>query len=224
MHTTRSQPPAPPAPPHKHPFIKHTQSFQCVLIFQLFKSELFLPTGTVGNEGPDPVSPDGRYRFIVATNTNLAEGYKPQARRYRLRLTQESLKLTIRCKLSLIWVRSRNCGCLVTWFCYQLIAKPGNKTAAVLWPDPYPWNMHTALLCFIRSEVSVRYLRFNMIHLLIYFRVTSLASGTGTIGVITEMSHERHGVPDHWPFECLLNTLFGPTSKQHGSSALLALC
>ena len=28
-----------------------------------------------------------------------------------------------------IWVRSRNCGCLVTWFCYQLIAKPGNKTA-----------------------------------------------------------------------------------------------
>ena len=36
-----------------------------------------------------------------------------------------------------IWVRSRNCGCLVTWFCYQLIAKPGNKTASVSWPDPY---------------------------------------------------------------------------------------
>ena len=30
-----------------------------------------------------------------------------------------------------IWVRSRRCGCLVTWFCYQLIAKPGNET------DPY---------------------------------------------------------------------------------------
>ena len=29
-----------------------------------------------------------------------------------------------------IWVRSRRCGCLVTWFCYQMIAKPGNKTAA----------------------------------------------------------------------------------------------
>ena len=39
--------------------------------------------------------------------------------------------------LSNIWVRSQNCGCLVTWFCYQLIAKPGNKTAAVSWPDPY---------------------------------------------------------------------------------------
>ena len=34
------------------------------------------------------------------------------------------------------WVRSRNCGCLVTWFCYQLIAKTGNKTATVPWPDP----------------------------------------------------------------------------------------
>ena len=36
-----------------------------------------------------------------------------------------------------IWVRSRICGCLVTWFCYQLIPKPGNKTATVPWPDPY---------------------------------------------------------------------------------------
>ena len=36
-----------------------------------------------------------------------------------------------------IWVRSWNCGCLVTWFCYLLIAKPGNKTAIVPWPDPY---------------------------------------------------------------------------------------
>ena len=36
-----------------------------------------------------------------------------------------------------IWVRSRRCGCLVTWFCYQLIAKPGNMTAAPSWPDPY---------------------------------------------------------------------------------------
>ena len=36
----------------------------------------------------------------------------------------------------IIWVRSWNCGCLVTWFCYQLIAKPSNKTATVSWPDP----------------------------------------------------------------------------------------
>ena len=31
-----------------------------------------------------------------------------------------------------IWVRSRRCGCLITWFCYQKIAKPGNKTAALM--------------------------------------------------------------------------------------------
>ena len=36
-----------------------------------------------------------------------------------------------------IWVRSRNCGCLVTWFSYHLKAKPGNKTATVPCPDPY---------------------------------------------------------------------------------------
>ena len=34
------------------------------------------------------------------------------------------------------WVRSWNCGCLVTCFCYQLIAKPDNKTDPVPWPDP----------------------------------------------------------------------------------------
>ena len=28
-------------------------------------------------------------------------------------------------------------GFAINWFCYQLIAKPGNKTATVPWPDPY---------------------------------------------------------------------------------------
>ena len=45
-----------------------------------------------------------------------------------------------------IWVRSWNCSCLVTWFCYQLIAKPGNKTATVPWPDPYP-DSTTVTVC-----------------------------------------------------------------------------
>ena len=48
-----------------------------------------------------------------------------------------SLQLYEKMKCCFIWVRSRNCGCLVAWFCYRLIAKPGNKTAAVLWPDPF---------------------------------------------------------------------------------------
>ena len=41
------------------------------------------------------------------------------------------------CRQLFRWVRLRKCGCLVTWFCYQLIAKPGNKRAAVPWLDPY---------------------------------------------------------------------------------------
>ena len=53
-----------------------------------------------------------------------------------------------------IWVRSRRWGCLVTWFCYQLIAKPGNKTAAPSWPDPcesVEWALpmyYQCLLCW----------------------------------------------------------------------------
>ena len=53
-----------------------------------------------------------------------------------------------------IWARSWNCGCLVTWLCYQLIAKPGNKTAPVPWPDPYiyipfPTDYGLNVLCFL---------------------------------------------------------------------------
>ena len=52
-----------------------------------------------------------------------------------------------------IWVRSRNCGCLVTWFCFQMIAKPGNKTATVPWPDPYaPSQWETTLHCNVVSH------------------------------------------------------------------------
>ena len=37
----------------------------------------------------------------------------------------------------MIQVKSWKCACLVTWFCYHLIEKPGNKTGALSWPDPY---------------------------------------------------------------------------------------
>ena len=52
-------------------------------------------------------------------------------------LGHSELKVQWQCKDKEIWIRSRRCGCLVTWFCYQLIAKPGNKTTAPSWPDPY---------------------------------------------------------------------------------------
>ena len=63
-----------------------------------------------------------------------------------------------------IWVRSRRCGCLVTWFCYHMIAKPGNKTATPSWPDPYigevilqrkntdVWKASTMQGCWIQSR------------------------------------------------------------------------
>ena len=35
------------------------------------------------------------------------------------------------------WVRSWRYDCLVTCFCYPLIVKPGNKTAAPPWLNPY---------------------------------------------------------------------------------------
>ena len=39
----------------------------------------------------------------------------------------------------LLWVKNmgRVTELRLSWFCYQLIAKPGNKTATVPWPDPY---------------------------------------------------------------------------------------
>ena len=65
-----------------------------------------------------------------------------------------------------IWVRSRNCGCLVTWFCYQLIAKPGNKTATVSWPDPYRipfmiWKLQTTFSHLSSMKVFEFQLQFH---------------------------------------------------------------
>ena len=40
----------------------------------------------------------------------------------------------------IICIRSWRLSCLVTWFCYHMIAKPGNKTGTPLWPDQYVLN------------------------------------------------------------------------------------
>ena len=55
-----------------------------------------------------------------------------------------------------IWVRSQNIGCLFTWFCYQLIAKPGNKTATVPWPDPYSYVW--SIVCTFPNKWSIFFL------------------------------------------------------------------
>ena len=56
-------------------------------------------------------------------------------------------------KLLYIWVRSWRCGCLVTWFCYQLIAKAGIKTAAPSWPHPYSFVY--VLNCDLKARVML---------------------------------------------------------------------
>ena len=53
-----------------------------------------------------------------------------------------------------IWVMSRNCRCLVTWFCYQLIAKPGNKTATVSWHDPYHSSVFQWCTLWLKIKIS----------------------------------------------------------------------
>ena len=52
---------------------------------------------------------------------------------------------------------------LLTWFCYQLIAKPGNKTAAVSWPDPYaPSHWDMMLHCNIISHWLGAYTNWSL--------------------------------------------------------------
>ena len=46
---------------------------------------------------------------------------------------------------------------LVTWFCYQLIAKPGNKTVTVSWPDTIYWVKIYITLLVLKLEYSVLY-------------------------------------------------------------------
>ena len=71
--------------------------------------------------------------------------------------------------------RSQRCACLVTWFCYQMIAKPGNKTGPPLWPDPYHievaqngWNLgdDVSKWSFLIENICI-----IQILLLIYFQV-----------------------------------------------------
>ena len=65
-----------------------------------------------------------------------------------LRLNAKTATKTRTKEENIIWVRSRRCGCHFTWFCYQMIAKPGNKTAAVSWPDPYENYTKSFLTCW----------------------------------------------------------------------------
>ena len=48
------------------------------------------------------------------------------------------------------WLGSWRCSCLVIWFCYLLIAKPGNKIACTFMTQPVHW-FHTGCVQWIFS-------------------------------------------------------------------------
>ena len=49
-----------------------------------------------------------------------------------------------------------------TWFCYQLIAKPGNKTSTHPWPDPYTSDTRPRTVkIFVRKDLNITLAHFN---------------------------------------------------------------
>ena len=69
--------------------------------FQIYKSEIRFPSVDGERVVPGVATTDSidRYRYIVATNTNLAGNYKQFENRYLLFHTTERLRLTIQSKL-----------------------------------------------------------------------------------------------------------------------------
>ena len=70
-----------------------------------------------------------------------------------------------------IWFKSRRCGCLVTWFCYQMIAKPGYQTAAPSWPDPY---VYTNILSRVYSSLCLQMISYIQIYIMYIIQVPDL--------------------------------------------------
>ena len=68
-----------------------------------------------------------------------------------------------------LWVRSRRWACLVTWFCYHLIAKPGDKTGKPSFPDPYiRLSSYVGLWVFVKYQTIIRLILSNHIWLFLY--------------------------------------------------------
>ena len=78
----------------------------------------------------------------------------------------------------IIWDKSWRCGCLVTWFCYLLIAKPGKKTAAPLWLDPYQVRYNLIWGCI--NDFSK-----HLIKLKILFKIAEIFSYLSVLADLT---------------------------------------
>ena len=75
-------------------------------------------------------------------------------------------------KFSTISASWRSCGCLVTWFCYQLITKPGNKPVAPPSAGPYSvegvskmWSISSIIFFTIYGAVC-----YQLIHIFWEFK------------------------------------------------------
>ena len=82
-----------------------------------------------------------------------------------------------------IWVRSQRCDSLVTWFCYQLIAKPGNKTAtsSVTWSISFDMKCPVQQPYFGSIPYSWKKLKYPWTHVIGYhcilYQVLALITG-----------------------------------------------
>ena len=143
--------------------------------------------------------------------------------------------------------RSRNCGCLITWFCYQLIAKPGNTTAAVSWPDPYThWQGTFSVSAMsVRPEISlglwswhrkfdVEPISFKADFALVPSPLHNHAYVNACIQWFCcsqfstcplQWCHNEHdGVSNHQPHDCLPKRLFRRKSKKTSKLRVTGLC
>ena len=74
------------------------------------------------------------------------------------------------------------CGCLVTWFCYQMIAKPDNKTAAPSWPEPYIFFEVTqwwreVIYIFFDVSVAIKDFEYDFANQMAYFKMAAALWG-----------------------------------------------
>ena len=125
-------------------------------------------------------------------------------------------------------VRSWMYGCLVTWFCCQLIAEPDNKTVAFSWPDPCEVTLQNVdkFIIWIADNSQCghkKQARRQCVYLITYIVLTHMfyriacdhfPGNYGDPAITIRWRHNEHdSVSNHQPHDCLLNHLFGRRSK-----------
>ena len=126
------------------------------------------------------------------------------------------------CKTSNIWVRSWNCGCLVTWLCYQLIVKPGKKqqqfrdlthimTAKMYWTTEHIIPLGGQVLAYVDWVLISQGNHCHTSHISIYDMTLTIACWASVLSKMWQVS----------PF-CLCKSLCWTTDQT--DHAVLPLC